>query len=83
MKAICVEHWDTDRDGELSKAEAAAVTTLIDSETNQSVFYNKNITSFDEVKTPPGIPFGEIGWGFVFWGNCRGSPAFFTKYLAV
>lgn len=27
-KSICVAHWDTDGDGELSKAEAAAVTTI-------------------------------------------------------
>ena len=51
VKAICVNHWDADRDGELSKSEAALVTTLIDSETGQSVFNNnQSITSFDEFK---------------------------------
>lgn len=28
VKAVCVEHWDTDGDGELSMAEAEAVTSL-------------------------------------------------------
>ena len=48
VKAICVEHWDTDGDGELSKAEAAAVTDL----GPQLGFfnYNKDITSFDELQ---------------------------------
>ena len=56
VKAICVANWDTDRDGELSKAEAAAVTTLIDSGTNKSVFYgNSTITSFDEFQYFTGL----------------------------
>ena len=57
VKAICVDNWDTDGDGELSKAEAAAVTTLIDGTTNKSVFYNKkaDITSFDEFQYFTGL----------------------------
>lgn len=57
VKAICVAKWDTNHDGELSKAEAAAVTTLIDTETNKSVFYEKGatITSFDEFQYFTGL----------------------------
>lgn len=43
VKAICVAHWDTDGDGELSTDEAAAVTTISDYFKN-----NSSITSFDE-----------------------------------
>lgn len=43
VKVICVANWDTDGDGELSKAEAASVTSL------GGVFNrDKDITSFDE-----------------------------------
>lgn len=43
-KRICVENWDTDNDGELSYAEAAAVTDIGDE------FYgNESITTFDEL----------------------------------
>ncbi|MBR5655554.1 MAG: leucine-rich repeat protein [Prevotella sp.] len=57
VKAICVANWDTNGDGELSKAEAAAVTTLINSETGKSVFYEKGatITSFDEFQYFTGL----------------------------
>lgn len=45
VKAICVQNWDTNKDGELSKGEAAAVTYL------GFVFTsNKSITSFDELQ---------------------------------
>ena len=45
VKAICVANWDTDGDGELSKIEAAAVTSL------GSVFKgNTTITSFNELE---------------------------------
>jgi hypothetical protein len=44
VKAICVAHWDTNGDGELSYAEAAAVTNL---GTN---FKSTSITSFDELE---------------------------------
>lgn len=57
VKAICVENWDTNGDGELSYEEAAAVTTLIDAETSQSVFRDlkKSITSFDEFQFFTGL----------------------------
>ncbi len=41
-KAICVENWDADGDGELSYKEAASVTSI------GKVFYKSNISSFDE-----------------------------------
>ena len=44
VKAICVANWDTNNDGDLSFAEAAAVTSL------GTVFKgNTTITSFDEL----------------------------------
>ncbi len=50
VKAICVEHWDTDGDGELSEAEAAAVETL------DGLFWNnQDITSFDELQYFTGL----------------------------
>ena len=54
VKAICVANWDTDGDGEISKEEAAAVTTL--KKNDQSVFYmNKTITHFDEFQYFTGL----------------------------
>ena len=54
VKTICVENWDTNGDGELSKAEANAVTSLMDGE--QSVFHaNYTITSFDEFQYFTGL----------------------------
>lgn len=45
VKTICVAHWDTNGDGELSRAEAAAVNSL------DGVFKgNSLITSFDELQ---------------------------------
>ena len=44
VKAICVAHWDTNSDGELSYAEAAAVTNL------GTYFKSTAITSFDELE---------------------------------
>ena len=44
VKAICVTHWDTNGDGELSYAEAAAVTNL------GTHFKSTSITSFDELE---------------------------------
>ena len=50
VKALCVANWDTNDDGELSHAEAAAVTTL------GNVFYNKSfITSFNELQYFTGL----------------------------
>lgn len=45
VKSICVENWDTNKDGELSFEEAAAVTSI------KGIFLNnKYIESFDEFK---------------------------------
>ena len=45
VKQICVQNWDTNGDGEISEAEAAAVKEL------GTVFYgNTLITSFDELR---------------------------------
>lgn len=50
VKSLCVQHWDTDSDEELSMEEAAAVTTL------ESVFRdNKDIVSFDELQFFTGL----------------------------
>ena len=50
VKAICCKNWDTNNDGELSYAEAAAVTDI------GTVFYNNtNITAFTELKYFTGI----------------------------
>ena len=50
VKAICVEHWDTNVDGELSYTEAAAVTDL-----GQVFSQNDTITSFDELQYFTGL----------------------------
>ena len=60
VEAICVENWDTDHDGKLSKTEAAAVTTLkkknADGTYGDPVFKGKtNITSFDEFQNFTGL----------------------------
>jgi hypothetical protein len=52
VKTLCVANWDTDGDGELSSAEAAAVTTL------EQVFSNdRSISSFDELQYFIGLTF--------------------------
>ena len=66
VKAICVQHWDSNGDGELSKAEAAAVTTLKtdhgDGTYGDPVFKgNTTITSFDELKYFTGLTTIESG----------------------
>ena len=50
VKAICVEKWDTDHDGELSYEEAAAVTSL-----GEVFKENTEITSFDELQYFTGL----------------------------
>ncbi len=50
VKRICVANWDTDGDGELSKAEAAAVTNI-----GQVFKNNSTITSFDEFQYFTGV----------------------------
>ena len=63
VKAICVKNWDTNGDGELSKAEAAAVKDLGD------VFNsNKSIKSFDEFQYFKGISI----IGSSTFGSCSG-----------
>ena len=49
VKALCVQNWDTNGDGELSKTEAAAVTSL------GKVFYLAKITSFNELRYFTGL----------------------------
>ena len=63
VKAICVENWDTDGDGELSYSEAAAVMDL------GLVFEgNTGITSFDELQYFTGLT--SIGnWAFEYCNN--------------
>lgn len=43
VKTICVNHWDTNGDGELSVSEAEAVSDL------KTWFHGSSITSFDEL----------------------------------
>ena len=50
VKALCVANWDTDGDGELSYAEAAAVTDIGTGFAN-----NKDIKSFDELQYFTGV----------------------------
>ena len=45
VKTICISHWDTNGDGELSYAEAASVTSL-----NNYFQSNAQITSFEELQ---------------------------------
>ena len=45
VKAICVENWDTDGDGELSYSEASLVTNI-----NKAFGYNESIQSFVELQ---------------------------------
>ena len=50
VKSLCVANWDVNKDGELSYAEAAAVTSI------GRVFYgNKEITSFNELQYFTGL----------------------------
>ena len=50
VKALCVQNWDSNKDGELSTDEAAAVTSL------DNVFReNKNIVSFEELQFFTGL----------------------------
>ncbi|MBQ4398394.1 MAG: leucine-rich repeat domain-containing protein, partial [Bacteroidales bacterium] len=55
VKAICVQNWDTNGDGELSYGEAAAVTTLIPDGASNSAFRNTTITSFNELQYFTGL----------------------------
>ena len=51
VKTICVANWDTSGDGELSFAEAAAVTEI----QNNTFYGNTEITSFDEFQYFTGV----------------------------
>ena len=50
VKALCIANWDTDHNGELSMAEAAAVTTI-----GEIFKENEEITSFDELRFFTGL----------------------------
>ena len=50
VKAICVEHWDTDGDGELSMDEAAAVTSLLN-----HFMGDEGVSSFNELQYFTGV----------------------------
>ena len=50
VKALCVANWDSNGDGELSEAEAAAVTDL-----GEVFKENRDITSFDELEYFTGL----------------------------
>ena len=56
VKAICVQNWDTNNDGELDTVEAAAVTTL-----NDNFDGADDITSFNELRYFTGLT--GIEWG--------------------
>ena len=49
VKGICLDNWDTNGDGQLTKAEAAAVTSV------GTVFKAASITTFDEFKYFTGV----------------------------
>lgn len=49
VKAICVENWDTNHDGELSYSEAAAVTDI------GEIFRESGIISFNELQYFTGL----------------------------
>ncbi len=62
VKEICVKHWDTNFDGQLSYKEAAAVTDL------NGVFGANDITSFNELQYFTGLQ--SIGsWAFAGCSN--------------
>ncbi|MBO7618769.1 MAG: leucine-rich repeat protein [Bacteroidales bacterium] len=52
VKSVCVSHWDTDGDGELSYVEAAAVTSL-----NEYFRNDARITLFNELQYFTGLSF--------------------------
>ena len=61
VKAICVQNWDLNGDGELSKHEAEQVTDL------GKIFLGKtNITSFDELQYFTGLK----SIGYVAFSHC-------------
>ncbi len=63
VKALCVQNWDTNEDGELSEDETAAVTNL-----GEVFKENTEITSFNELQYFTGLT--SIGYGT--FQNCSG-----------
>ena len=59
VKAACVAKWDTDKDGELSYDEAAAVTRLIENSNAPfaQLLLDPEFTSFDEFQYFTGITY--------------------------
>ena len=76
VKAACVSKWDTNHDGELSYAEAAAVTCLVEDYDNEDdpfyklLFDDPDFTSFDEFQYFTGITSLETSDGPLF-GGCK------------
>lgn len=64
VKAICVANWDTNGDGELAKAEAAAVTTL-----GTAFKGNTEIQSFNELQYFTGLDDGTVWHNHVLTGE--------------
>jgi len=65
VKAICCKNWDTNNDGELSYAEAAAVTTC---ENMIEQFYNNtNILAFTELQYFTGLTSSPDFGGSSIW----------------
>ena len=75
VKALCVANWDTNNDGELSYAEAAAVTDL------GTVFQlNDDIQTFDELQYFTGLTeIGEEAFYGSLWLNAVTLPATVTS----
>ena len=87
VKAICCKNWDTNNDGELSYAEAAAVTDIV------SEFSNNNIIALEELKFFTGISKIDGGIGgnslykiaipknvkSIFGGHGNGGGVFFNS----
>ena len=62
VKAICIAHWDTNSDGELSYDEAAAVTDL-----GEVFTRNTEITSFNELQYFTGLTsIGRLAFYYCF-----------------
>ena len=56
VKEICIKNWDTNKDGELSYREAAAVKGLYSNGTSgTTIMAHKNITSFNELQYFTGL----------------------------
>lgn len=67
-KEICVTHWDTDKDGELSYTEAKSVKTIRDE------FYDSRITSFEELIFFTNLNYidtNKDNYRYAGFGNCN------------